>query len=504
MAIAVENHRLLNDVMPVLCHGENKQPEMWQLDAIRELIDAAHRKGRPLVKLLQGDSRRQTVALLAQANKLAVTDTADEAKRMAAIRLLGNVPSALQDDLGTLLGLLTPQTATNLQIAAVDTSIRAGDDAIVQQLVRRWQSFTPAIRSRLLDAFTATDWVGPLLTAIEGGQIPSNQIDALRRQQLLSHANTDVQARAAKLFATSNDRNLEAIIDQYHEVLVGDPNLSAGKELFVKHCATCHRLADTGHAVGPDLSALTDKSSHSLVTAILDPNRAVEDKYRAYSVVTTDGRQLVGLLAQETGTALNLIAADARQHAILRSDIEELVATGKSLMPDGLHRDISPPQMADIVAYVRSVAPPPKSFPGNVPQIAPVRDDGSIRLFAMHAKIYGPSLIFEPQYRNLGFWSSDADHAIWTLNVPRAGKYSVSLDYACDHSTAGNRFRISAAGKTVTGTVLGTGAWDDYSGRKVGILDLPAGNVEVVFRSDGPVNQFLIDLRTVILYPRSQ
>ena len=170
-------------------------------------------------------------------------------------------------------------------------------------------------------------------------------------------------------------------------------------------------------------------------------------------------------------------------------------------MPEGLEKDLPPPAMADLLRYLRSSRPPHKVFPGNEPDYPFVRDDGSIRLLATNCRIYGPSLVFEPGYRNLGFWGSAEDRAVWTIRVPRAGRYGITLDYACADDVAGNRFVIQVAGQSVGGVVGGTGSWDEYAWRDVGVVELEAGEHELVFRSDGPIQQFLLDLRSVVLWP---
>ena len=39
---------------------------------------------------------------------------------------------------------------------------------------------------------------------------------------------------------------------------------------------------------------------------------------------------------------------------LLRADLDELQSTGKSLMPEGLEKDLSKQDLADVMAYVRS------------------------------------------------------------------------------------------------------------------------------------------------------
>jgi putative heme-binding domain-containing protein len=69
-------------------------------------------------------------------------------------------------------------------------------------------------------------------------------------------------------------------------------------------------------------------------------------------VLTTDGRQLTGILAAETATSITLQRADNATDTVLRIDIEQLRSTGLSLMPEGLEKQIDPQAMADLIAYL--------------------------------------------------------------------------------------------------------------------------------------------------------
>ena len=135
--------------------------------------------------------------------------------------------------------------------------------------------------------------------------------------------------------------------------LTGD--VARGQALFGKKCTTCHKQGETGHAVGPNLASLTTKSPESLLLAILDPSAAVEGKYLNYVAVTTAGRSLTGILATETGSSITLLAAEGKSESVLRDEIEELRSTSKSLMPDGLEKDLSQQDIADLIEFVRSL-----------------------------------------------------------------------------------------------------------------------------------------------------
>jgi putative heme-binding domain-containing protein len=107
-------------------------------------------------------------------------------------------------------------------------------------------------------------------------------------------------------------------------------------------------------AVGPDLKAFYNKSASDFVTAILDPNAAVEPRYASYVVVTRDGRSLTGIIGNETASSIDVVQPGGIRESLLRSDVREIRATGSSLMPEGLEQAITPQDMADVIAYLKS------------------------------------------------------------------------------------------------------------------------------------------------------
>src|SRR4029077_12094545 len=121
------------------------------------------------------------------------------------------------------------------------------------------------------------------------------------------------------------------------------------------------------------------------------------------------------------------------------------------------------------------------------------------------AEIYGPTLMFEQQYRNLGYWSSTDDYAVWTLRVPQAGRYRVEIDYACDNGNAGNTFAIDTDGGTLTGKVAGTGNWDTYRKLDAGVVTLAASEQRLTMRPEAGIRGgAMIDARAIRLIPVKQ
>ncbi len=89
-----------------------------------------------------------------------------------------------------------------------------------------------------------------------------------------------------------------------------------------------------------------------LIVHILDPSRSVEGNFLQYTVSTTDGRILNGLLAGETKTSIDLLDAEGKKQTILREDIEELAASKKSIMPEGFEKSVPPEGLADLLQFL--------------------------------------------------------------------------------------------------------------------------------------------------------
>ncbi len=71
-------------------------------------------------------------------------------------------------------------------------------------------------------------------------------------------------------------------------------------------------------------------------------------------MIDHSGRTYSGLIDAETATSLTLRRGDGARDTILRAQIAEMTSTGLSLMPEGFEKTISPPEMADLIAFLRA------------------------------------------------------------------------------------------------------------------------------------------------------
>src|SRR5262245_4345805 len=169
-------------------------------------------------------------------------------------------------------------------------------------------------------------------------------------------------------------------------------------------------------------------------------------------------------------------------------------------MPEGLEKDITKQDAADLLAYLTAREPPHKKLSGNAPAEITMSDN-ALTLPATKCFVYGGDLILEHQFQNIGFWHGEHDHVVWKVRLEKAAEFDVYLDYACANDSAGNLFTIDGVEPAIRGKVAGTGGWDRYKLVKLGTVKLPAGASRVTFRPDGPVKGALLDLRTLHLVP---
>lgn len=326
-------------------------------DVLRGLGEGMPRDSRSLARLFVAppDEFRSVVAALKPALDAATRTTADasapEARRLSAARVLAHAPLALVQS--ALTGLLTPKHSQALQIAAVRSLAAHDEPEAAAALLAPWATYSTPVRREVLESvFRRTQHVSVLLDRVQSGSVRRGDLELDRRKQLLAHPNLQIRERALKsLGDVSSDRT--QVLSTYRAALVGPAQADRGKAVFQKHCVTCHRMSGQGSDVGPDLATVRERTADALLEQILDPNREVNPAYVNYTLATTDGRILTGLIASETESSVTLKRAESATDVVPRLQIDELQSTGLSLMPEGVEKDITPAQLADVIAYLR-------------------------------------------------------------------------------------------------------------------------------------------------------
>jgi putative membrane-bound dehydrogenase-like protein len=332
----------------------------WQLSILDGLGQGLQNSSRPLAQLWEKPppSLKEAIAGVLPLFELAAKSSRDSkrssADRSDALRLLGcgpygKIESAAKD-------LLNPQTPPEVQSALVRALSVQSRPEVADLLLAAWNGYSPTVRREVVEAiFARADRLPRLLDAIERKKVLSNQLEPLRLEQLRKYPKSSIRERAQRLLAGQAAPERQKVVALYREALDMKADTERGKAVFKKNCTVCHRLDNEGFEVGPDLlSALRNKSPEQLLNDILDPSREVDPRYLNYQITTKNGQVFSGLIAADTASSVTVRRGEKAEDTILRNQIEEVQATGKSLMPEGLEMQLSKQELADLIAYLQT------------------------------------------------------------------------------------------------------------------------------------------------------
>jgi putative membrane-bound dehydrogenase-like protein len=300
-------------------------------------------------------------AVLERASQTSSNAQATLDSRLAAVDLLSCF--ATSQVRSQLLDLLTADAAEGLQIAVMRALSDDAAPGLAEKVLALWPAFTPEAKRIALETMLAReDRTVAFLAAAVDERVSAAEIDSIRRDVLKNHANATIKSLAEKAFRNIASPSRQAVIAQYQPVLAMKGRVEEGAKVFEKNCATCHQVGGKGVNIGPNLASSASQNAATLLTHILDPNQYVLPNYVQYLAVDANGVTHTGLLAAQSATSITLKKEKGETVTLLKSEIEELTSSRKSLMPEGLEKTVSPEAMADLIAFLQEMT---KKSPGD-------------------------------------------------------------------------------------------------------------------------------------------
>ena len=154
-----------------------------------------------------------------------------------------------------------------------------------------------------------------------------------------------------------NDKKLlnDKILRYKNIIQNNEGNITKGKVLF-ETCLMCHKVGNRGHDFAPALDGSANRDLDALLTAILDPDAAVESNYSIYRVTKKDLQNIEGYLVkkEDSGTTIGFMGGN--KVFINAEDIKNQgFLGGRAFMNKGLTDNLTEEEIADLFAFIRTL-----------------------------------------------------------------------------------------------------------------------------------------------------
>ncbi len=283
-------------------------------------------------------------------------EKAEGSARLTAARQLMELAGSKPETRTRLMELVGPRTAPKVAEGILEVLGSTADADVSAVILERYRGWSPGLRAAAVRTLLArTSTTKALLAALDKGTVQISELALDQQQTLSNHPDRTIREQAKKVLARggalpSPDR--AKVIEERLALLKKEGDAKHGKELFVKHCANCHRHGSEGGNVGPDLTGFAVHPKEEILVHLLDPNRSVEGNFRVFTAQMADGRVFNGLIASETRTSLELVDANAKRITLQRADVEELLGSNRSLMPEGFEKQLGDDGLVDLLAFL--------------------------------------------------------------------------------------------------------------------------------------------------------
>ena len=321
------------------------------------LVDAISQTGGGslALRLRQGGQPAIEEAMAAIRNS--GTSSAD---RQQLVEILGEIRRS--EFIPVLLELIKSEKDGAL-VAAALSSLQAYSDArIGEQITDQFGKLPENARLAAETLLTSRPtWAADLLAAVEKQQLDSASLSDGVPRRILLHNNSDLSARVQQIWGDVGVANAEKVqkeLQRLNAILAeGSGNPKQGKPLYMKNCGRCHTLFKEGGQIGPDLTSFRRDNQERILINVVNPSLEIREGFENHVAITTDGRVLNGFLADRDNQVVVLRGIDG-QNVVLRNDeVDDLVMSKVSIMPEGTLKTLTPQQIRDLFAYLRSSQP---------------------------------------------------------------------------------------------------------------------------------------------------
>lgn len=298
------------------------------------------------------------------------SDGTPEPRRLQALDSLVSANDA--GVLPSLESVLTGKTSGEFRGKVLGALSRLDAPETARVLLALYPRLESDLAPRAIDVLTSRPaWGKALITEVDAKKISTGAINVNQIRKLLALKDAALTRDTTRLWGRlREDRNpeREKVVKDMETLLArtkGDP--FKGVVVFNRICAQCHKMHGEGQEVGPDLTGNGRSTFAQLLSNTFDPSLVIGTGYQAANVITTRGQALTGLLVEESPQRIVLKLQGGKVETIARGDVEEYTLSKLSLMPEGMEKQMTPQEAADLFAFLCLDKHPKESSARKIP-----------------------------------------------------------------------------------------------------------------------------------------
>src|SRR5207302_9246796 len=205
-------------------------------------------------------------------------------------------------------------------------------------------------------------WTRKLVNAVLDKKLPAGVLNANHLRRILDANDREVIWAVEKAWGVvRQERNpaREKVVAEMGEFLRQHPgDAKAGQQVFRNFCAQCHTIYGEGAKVGPDITANGRTSFEQLLSNVFDPSLVIGPAYQVTTLVTKDGRNLTGLVAEDSEQRIVLKMPGEGEENIARNNVKYVRVSKLSMMPERIESILSKKDLSDLFAFLSLDKPP--------------------------------------------------------------------------------------------------------------------------------------------------
>ena len=355
-------------------------------------LDAVHRKSDspPQDPALRGDVLRALGGIgwdglgpadrvdILRAYSLAFTRLGrpdDEARLGVIARLDPLFPSRSREQNALLARLLihleAPGAAAKIVAALREAPTQEEQIEYAVALRVLKSGWTPQLREEYFrwfvkaQAYRGGNTFASSLRRAKEGAVALLSADEKRALQPIIDARSEVRSPLELLSSRRKVREwtVDELLPVAERGMKGGRDFERGRKLYGEvACSSCHRFANDGGSVGPDLSAVAGRFGlRDLLEAIVLPSKTISDQYEAVVILKKSGEVVTGRIANLSGSNVNVVENMLDPGAmtnVRRADIASIETSQVSPMPEGLLDTLGEEEVEDLIAYLLSRGDP--------------------------------------------------------------------------------------------------------------------------------------------------